>query len=105
VKLLDGDVARWIRAVPCLRLGKEGSGARYIATLARDALELERILTQYPDVRYEPLDAARIRRAPDPRQLESLQREMAAVRSAYESEGSGRAFEVLRKCSTLALFS
>lgn len=50
------DVIRLVHAVPCLKLAKPPGFLRYLSHVVATGLELAPVLSQYPGVRYEPLD-------------------------------------------------
>lgn len=50
------DIERMIADLLCTRVMGVPGVKRFVAKLVRDAVELEGVLSQYPRVRYEPLD-------------------------------------------------
>lgn len=52
----EDDVKRLFSRVPYLALAKPRSAKRYIASLVLDGVELQAVLSKFPEVRYEPLD-------------------------------------------------
>jgi hypothetical protein len=50
------DIASMMAAVPKMMLSRPQRALVFLKTAVRDGIELESILAQYPNVRYEPLD-------------------------------------------------
>jgi hypothetical protein len=55
-RLGEEETGRLLGHIPYITLAKQGSTRRYVERLARDAEELEPMLSRYPQVKYEPLD-------------------------------------------------